>query len=85
MKRVIQVYRDLGRVLSHPQAYGLGDRAPKTLVDALTEMRQNLREELLEQKQELSEDLLNRELSQDADKCVVTVRPASFAGHRRSQ
>ena len=85
MKRVIKVYRELGRVLSQPQAFGLGDRAPQALVDALTAMRHNLRDELLEQNQESSEDLLNSELSQDADTCLAAVHPSQFAGHRRSR
>jgi len=68
--RIKLVYKDLGRVLDSPESFGLGERAPKPLVNALTTMRQNLRAELIEIKQWLPEDDLAAELSQDADKPV---------------
>ncbi len=68
--RIKLVYKDLGRVLDSPESFGLGERAPKPLVNALTAMRQNLRAELIEIKQWLPEDDLAVELSQDADKPV---------------
>ena len=46
--RIKVVYNDLGRVLNSPESFGLGERAPNPLVNALTAMRQNLREELIE-------------------------------------
>lgn len=66
--RIKQVYRDLGRVLDRPESFGLGERAPKPLVNALTAMRQKLREELIELKQWAPGDELSAELSQDADR-----------------
>ena len=65
--RVKQVYRDLGKVLDNPESFGLGQRAPKPLVNALTGMRQKLREELVELKQWPSGNELAADLSQDAD------------------
>jgi hypothetical protein len=68
MNRVLAVYRSLGQVLNNPQAFGLSDRAPKTLVEALSSMRQSLREELAEANRLSAEDWLSDELSQDADR-----------------
>ena len=68
MDRVLLVYKALGRVLNSPQAFGLGERPPKPLIEALSAMRQSLREELVEEKQLSSEDWLSRDLSQDADR-----------------
>ena len=67
--RIVEVYRTLGRVLNNPGAFGLGQRAPKLLVEELTACRHKLMEELKEQRQwlEEDEDLLEAELSQDAD------------------
>ena len=79
MKRVMLVYKGLGRVLNNPQSFGLGDRAPKSLVEALSEMRQSLREELVEERELSSEDWLSGELSQDAD--PHTSPTAKRAGH----
>lgn len=76
MNRVLLVYRMLGQVLNDPQSFGLGDRVPKPLVEALSTMRQTLREELAEQNQLSAEDWLSDELSQDAD------RPKSLRGKR---
>jgi hypothetical protein len=69
MNRVLLVYKALGRVLNSPQSFGLGDRAPKPLTEALTAMRQSLREELAEENELSSGDWLSRDLSQDADRC----------------
>jgi hypothetical protein len=68
MDRVLLVYKALGRVLNSPQAFGLDERPPKPLIEALCAMRQNLRAELVEAKQLSSEDWLSRDLSQDADR-----------------
>ena len=67
MNRVLLVYKALGRVLDSPQSFGLGERPPKPLAEALSAMRQSLREELVEENKLSSEDWLSRELSQDAD------------------
>lgn len=69
MNRVLIVYKALGRVLNSPQSFGLGERLPKPLIEALTAMRQSLRDELVEEKELLSGDWLSRDLSQDADRC----------------
>ncbi|MGZ4843288.1 MAG: hypothetical protein ACXVJ1_01190 [Candidatus Angelobacter sp.] len=66
--RIKVVYNDLGRVLNSPESFGLGERAPKPLVNALTAMRQKLREELIDLKQWEAGDDLSAELSQDRDK-----------------
>ncbi|MGZ4877759.1 MAG: hypothetical protein ACXV5M_06315, partial [Candidatus Angelobacter sp.] len=68
--RIKVVYNDLGRVLNSPESFGLGERAPKPLVNALTAMRQNLREELIDLKQWEAGDDLSAELSQDRDKPI---------------
>lgn len=65
--RIKQVHRDIGNILNRPEAFGLGERAPVTLVNALTAMRQKLREELIELSQWAADDDLPAELSQDAD------------------
>ncbi len=65
--RIKLVYKDLGRVLDSPESFGLGERAPTPLVNALTAMRKNLREELIELKLWTTADDLAAELSQDAD------------------
>ena len=90
--RIVEVYRTLGRVLNNPEAFGLGQRAPRLLVEELTMSRHTLLEELKEQKQWLAddEDLLEAELSQDADLPVVVGRnrareqehPRAVAVHR---
>jgi hypothetical protein len=65
--RVLLVYKSLGRVLTCPHDYGLGLRAPQPLVEALTAMRQSLREELVEARDLSEDDWLSDELAQDAD------------------
>jgi hypothetical protein len=67
MNRVMVVYKALGRVLISPQSFGLSERPPKLLNDALCAMRQSLREELVEENELWSGDWLSCELAQDAD------------------
>lgn len=68
--RIIEAYRALGRILNNPPLFGLGDRAPRLLVDEVTKTRKMLMEELIERKSwpEEEEDFLAAELSQDADR-----------------
>jgi len=73
MDRVLLVYKALGRVLNSPQSFGLGDRPPKPLTEALCAMRQILREELAEKNELSSEDWLSRDLSQDADRHLPAI------------
>jgi hypothetical protein len=68
MNRVLLVYKALGRVLNSPQSFGLGDRPPKPLVEALSAMCRCLREEMAEENELSSGDWLSSELSQDADR-----------------
>jgi hypothetical protein len=68
VNRVLMVYKTLGQVLNNPQSFGLGDRAPKPLVEVLTTMRQSLRQELAEDNRLSAEDWLSDELAQDADR-----------------
>jgi hypothetical protein len=75
--RIKDLYLDMGRVLNNPEAYGLGERAPKPLVDALTRFQLELVEELREQGFE--NDFLTQELSQDADRHALSgVTATSF-------
>lgn len=60
------VYLELGKILDRPQLFGLGERAPKPLVQVLTRLRQRLRNEMTKETTG-SEDYLAEELSQDAD------------------
>jgi hypothetical protein len=78
INRVLLVYRMLGQILDAPQSFGLGDRAPKPLIDVLTAMRQDLREELAEENRLSAEDWLSGELSQDSDS--PTTLAARWAG-----
>jgi hypothetical protein len=68
MNRVLLVYKALGRVLNSPQSFGLSDRPPRPLIEALTAMRQSLREEIAEENELSSGDWLSSQLSQDADR-----------------
>lgn len=68
--RVKEVYLALGRVLNSPKAFGMGERAPKALEEALSRMQLELMQELREEMSE--EDFLAMELSQDADFPAVT-------------
>jgi len=63
--RIKNVYLMLGRVLNSPKAFGLKERLPKALDEALSRMQLDLLHELQE---ELSEQgFLDMELSQDCD------------------
>jgi hypothetical protein len=77
--RLKEIYQALGRVLNDPLAFGLGNRAPKPLLDTLTSARKQLMEELIEQKcwPEDGEESLEAELSQDADTCSLPSCKAS--------
>ena len=74
MNRIFDVYRSLGRVLNNPSEFGLGHRAPKPLIEELTKSRNALVEEMRGQQQwaEEIENGLEEELSQDADRQMVT-------------
>jgi hypothetical protein len=63
--RIKHVYLTLGHVLNNPRAFGLEERPPKPLQDALSRMQRELMEELREET--LEDDSLSTELSQDAD------------------
>lgn len=63
--RIKEVYLMLGHILNNPRAFGLEERPPKILNEALSKMQLDLMHELQE---ELSvEDFLAVELSQDCD------------------
>jgi len=68
MNRVLLVYKALGRVLDSPQSFGLGERPPRPLTDAMNAMRRCLGEEMAEENELSSGDWLSSELSQDADR-----------------
>jgi hypothetical protein len=80
--RVLLVYKTLGQVLNSPQSCGLGDRAPKALVDALSAMRRSLREEIEEGTRLSADDWLSGELSQDAAR-PKTLKAKSAGGASR--
>ena len=67
--RLKEIYIMLGRVLNNPRSFGLGDRIPRSLEDALTKLRLELMEELRDET--LEEEFLETELSQDADRHVA--------------
>jgi hypothetical protein len=73
LAQLMEVYRGLGKILDNPTAYGLQERAPKQLVDALTEIRSTLMHEMRSNTEDPDYDWLAAELSQDADR---------FCGHR---
>jgi hypothetical protein len=86
MNRVLLVYKTLGQVLNSPQSFGLGDRAPKPLVDVLSAMRRSLRDELEEENQLSAEDWLSGELAQDADRpAPLKAKTASSADRYRAK
>lgn len=64
--RVKDVYLMLGHILNTPRAFGLEERPPKALDEALSKMQLDLMHELREEMSE--EDFLAMELSQDADR-----------------
>ena len=75
--RLKHIYLLVGRVLNDPIAFGLGERPPKALGDALTKIQSELMKELQEEISEKS--FLAAELSQDADVPLLTgVTSASF-------
>ncbi|HKV92820.1 MAG TPA: hypothetical protein VJW20_09755 [Candidatus Angelobacter sp.] len=80
--RVKQVYLMLGNILNNPRAFGLEERPPRPLQDAMNRMQRELMEALREETTE--KDFLPAELSQDAD-CrafgAVTFPSASFTFH----
>ncbi len=85
MNRLLLIYKTLGQVLNNPQSYGLGDRAPKPLVEVLSAVRQSLREELEEENRLSAQDWLSAELSQDADRPKpAAAKRAGGAGRLRS-
>ena len=63
--RIKNLYLDIGRLLNNPAAFGLEERMPKALADALTRIQCELLEELKEEGSE--PEFLAQELSQDAD------------------
>jgi hypothetical protein len=78
--RIKHVYLTLGHVLNNPRAFGLEERPPKPLLDALSKMQRELMEELREEASEA--DFLPAELSQDADAPYATaVISTSFTLH----
>lgn len=66
--RLKEIYVMLGRVLNNPRSFGLNERIPRSLEDALTKLRLELMEELRDETAE--EEFLETELSQDADRQV---------------
>lgn len=75
--RLKEIYVMLGRVLNNPRSFGLGDRIPRSLEDALTKLRLELMEELRDETFE--EEFLETELSQDADRLTIKrSKPLAF-------
>jgi hypothetical protein len=75
--RLKEIYVMLGRVLNNPRSFGLSERIPRSLEDALSKLRLELMEELREDTPE--EEFLETELSQDADRHVIKrSKPAAF-------
>lgn len=66
-KALTEVYLELGKILNHPQMFGLGERAPEPLVQVLIRSRAALRNEMARENAAAS-DYLADELSQDADR-----------------
>lgn len=67
--RLNEIYVMLGRVINNPRSFGLSERIPRSLEEALTRLRLELMEELREGT--LEEEFLETELSQDADRQVI--------------
>ena len=63
--RIKEIYLTLGHILNNPRAFGLEERPPKALNEALSKMQLDLLHELREEMSE--EEFLEMELSQDAD------------------
>lgn len=73
--RLKEIYLMLGRVLNDPISFGMGERIPRSLEDALTKLRLELMDEMRDETRE--EEFLETELSQDADRHAVRrSRPA---------
>ena len=64
--RLEYVYSELGRVVEHPEFFGLGPKPPAALVTAVNQMREELSREMLEHKQDELDGDLCAELSLDA-------------------
>jgi hypothetical protein len=79
--RLKHIYLLVGRMLNNPSAFGLEERPPKALGDALTKVQTELMKELQEEISE--EEFLSAELSQDADGPVLTgVTSTSFTAQK---
>ncbi len=65
--QIREVYEELGQVLNHPEAFGLGPHVPHQLAARLESSRRMLRQAIKEQRMPPDEDL-EIELSQDADR-----------------
>jgi hypothetical protein len=76
--RVKNVYLMLGHILNNPRAFGMEERLPKALDEALSKMQLDLMHELRDEMSE--EDFLAMELSQDADReAFPEITSTSFA------
>jgi hypothetical protein len=65
--QIQEVYAELGQVLNHPEAFGLGSRVPRPLADTLDSTRRML-EQALRERQMARDGDLEMELAQDADR-----------------
>lgn len=74
--RMVQVYLMLGNILNNPRAFGLGERPPRPLQDAMNRMQRQLMDGL--RQETIEEDFLPAELSQDADQHDPAGVSASF-------
>lgn len=67
--RIKDLYLEIGHVLNNPKAFGLEERMPKALAEALSKIQSELLEEL--RAGGLVGDFLDQELSQDTDRLEV--------------
>ena len=74
--RIKDLYLDVGRVLNNPEAFGLEERPPTALIEALTRIQMELIEELREQGFEL--ESLHAELSQADEPNLRGMSETSF-------
>ncbi len=65
--QIQEVYAELGQVLKHPEAFGLGPHVPRPLAARLESTRRMLWQAMREQQMPPDEDL-ESELAQDADR-----------------
>ena len=65
--QIREAYEELGQVLSHPEAFGLGPHVPRQLAAKLESTRRMLRQAIREQQMPPDEEL-ETELAQDADR-----------------